>query len=420
MTRVHWKLFAAVAMAMVCHAGGAAAQDARGADIDALISATETDAGALALARRQAGSGDITGAAVTLERSLLLRSGRGSDEVRLYYASVLCRLGDPQRGAYQMAMVHDSGLAGWNETRQACGPVPSRGARANGDGVTGSLSIGLGYESDAYGALTIQFDTAPFPPIRDGGAALVGSADINARFASRRSGHGYASASLQSSNSMSGPDIDFHLGAVRAGYAAYLGGPDRQISGGAVVRHAIVLGDAFLTEYGAEAEYSVGGEDSRWRVNLTAVDQDYQSVLIPTERDGGRYEVGFTYSRATTAERFWTAGAAIEAKDAKQLELGYVAGRVFAAMQTPIPDHDAYFRASGVLRYADYDDTVLAPDRRETRVYLRAGVGVPLARDGLSLEAATTYSARWYDDASMMEDYSSFGAELRLVYRFGQ
>ena len=218
---------AVLALAFACQGGAALAQDASDAQLDAIIAANDSDASALALARQQAGAGDLTAAAATLERSLLLRSSPQSDDVRLYYASVLCRLGDDRRGAYQLANVRNAAAEGWAEARAACGPLPTTTSATRGNGLSGMLTLGVGYDSDALGALTPQFEILGFPTTTEEGASVVASGIINAQFASSVTGHGYAGASLISRTDISGPSVDYQTAAIWGGYARHLGGVPR-------------------------------------------------------------------------------------------------------------------------------------------------------------------------------------------------
>ena len=114
------------------------------------------------------------------------------------------------------------------------------------------------------------------------------------------------------------------------------------------------------------------------------------------------------------------AGAAFEVKGAGEDYLGYRGLRMFAATEAVVSRDGVYVGASGVVRFTDFNDTLSGFDRHETRTHLRAVVGMPLARDGWFAEAAITYSGRWNNEASIFRDFNSTGAELRLVYRFGE
>ena len=335
MFKVRWGWLSLVAATLICTGGAALAQEPGEADLDALISATESDSGALALARRQAGAGDLTGAAVTLERSLLLRSGPSSDNVRLYYASVLCRLGDTRRGIYQTTIASGGDEAAWSEARQACGQSSSNGGVSRGSGMVGRATLGVGYQSDARGAMVIEFEAPGIPATTEEGWAVLGTLDLDGRFAVRQSGHGYAGVSLQTNQSISGFDGDFIIGDVRLGYARYLGAGGQKLSGGVVVSQANLQGDAVVTEYGGQAEYQWGSGDGWWRLNAEAVSQDYEGWA----RDGGKYDLAIRYLRSTGDDRAWMVGAALELKDADYHGLSYFGGRVFAAAQIPIREN---------------------------------------------------------------------------------
>lgn len=414
------RLGAILALALACQAGAAFAQDAGEADLDAIIAANESDEAALALARQQVGVGNLTGAAATLERSLLVRSSPQSDDVRLYYASVLCRLGDDRRGAYQLANVRNAAAVGWAEARAACGQLPPVTSAVRGNGLSGMLTLGVGYDSDALGALTPQFEVIGFPTTTEEGASVVASGIINAQFASSVAGHGYAGASLISRTDISGPEVDYQTAALWGGYARHLGGRDRQLSGGAVLRHSRLQGDGLLTEYGVQTDYSFsGGGPGRWTIRGEAVRQDFLGSGFASARDGEHYEVGVTYRNSPELPRVWTAGAVAEVKTAELDSFAYRGGRAFVAGQMPIGENGAYLTGSGVARYVDFDDSGLGSFGSEARFYLRAAAGMPLNRDGLFAEAAITYSGRRYDDTSFYSDFDSVGAEVRLVYRFG-
>jgi len=414
------RMSAVLVLVAACHGGAAFAQDPLDAELDAMIAANESDEAALALARRQADAGNLTGAAATLERSLLLRSSPQSDDVRLYYASVLCRLGDDRRGAYQLANVRNAAAEGWAEARAACGQLPLATSAVRGDGMSAMLTLGVSYDSDALGALTPQFEVIGFPTATEEGASVVASGIVNGQFASRVTGHGYAGASLISRNDISGPDVDYQTAALWGGYARHLGGDDRQLAGGPIVRHSRLLGDGLLTEYGLQADYSFsGGGPGRWTIRGEAVRQDFLGSGFASVRDGEHYEVGVTYRNSPELPRVWTAGVVAEVKTAELDSFAYRGGRAFVAAQMPIGDNGAYLTGSGVARYVDFDDSGLGSFGSEARFYFRAAAGIPLNREGLFAEAGVTYSGRRYDDTSVYSDFDSVGVEARLVYRFG-
>jgi Flp pilus assembly protein TadD len=81
------------------------------------------------LARQQMRSGDLTGAAATLERVLINHPDAG--EVLLLHASVLCRLDDAEGARLEIDEARGRSMPGqaWSEASAACGPIgrPGRG-----------------------------------------------------------------------------------------------------------------------------------------------------------------------------------------------------------------------------------------------------------------------------------------------------
>ncbi len=142
-------------------------------------------------------------------------------------------------------------MEGWTEARDACAAAPPATAMPRGNTLTGILTLGVGYESDALGSLTNQFDFPGFPAPEEEGVAIIGTAALDARFASRLSGHGYAGGALQTQTEVSGPDTDYTSISGRLGCAWRLRGQDRLWSAGAVARHSILFGDGLVTEFGA-------------------------------------------------------------------------------------------------------------------------------------------------------------------------
>ena len=195
------------------------------ADIDALIDASETNVGAIASARAQAASGDLLGATSALERALLNRPGSESDDVRLYYAAVLCALDDKRRAAYELANVRDASLLGWAEARTACGDIGDgqQASATRGDGVWGELSVGMAYDSDSYGALATEINIPTLPSLAAGGISAVAAARLDARFGTQDRSYFYAGLSFQSKDSLSGPKLDYQVGGLKFGYATKLG-----------------------------------------------------------------------------------------------------------------------------------------------------------------------------------------------------
>ena len=125
-----YSFYLLVALGSAClTAPPALAQADPAAALDQLSrAATGTGPGA-ALARQQIRSGDLTGAAATLERVLINHPDAG--EILLLHASVLCRLDDPDGARLEIDEVRGRSVPGpaWAEANAACGPIgrPGRG-----------------------------------------------------------------------------------------------------------------------------------------------------------------------------------------------------------------------------------------------------------------------------------------------------
>lgn len=98
-------------------------------ELDRLIDAsTETGAG-IALARRQIGDGELTGALGTLERVLM--NDPRADAALLLHASLLCRLDDKPGARAEIAEMRAVAISNqaWAEVTAACGPMTRPGGR---------------------------------------------------------------------------------------------------------------------------------------------------------------------------------------------------------------------------------------------------------------------------------------------------
>lgn len=97
--------------------------------------ALQVDTG-MTLARRQIGETDLLGATGTLER-VLLAHPQASD-ARLLYASLLCRLDDPDGAGVEIGLLAPEAITeeAWREVTDACGPVarPPQAPRTTPEG----------------------------------------------------------------------------------------------------------------------------------------------------------------------------------------------------------------------------------------------------------------------------------------------
>jgi hypothetical protein len=405
------------------------AQEAEDAALKALVDESSSADGAIALARRQASSGDITGAAATLERALL--ADPNANDVRIWYAGFLCQLDDPQGARIEVANLdkQNFGEDAWNALVSACGPMErpapaTGGARA---GVTGEVAFGLAYDSDSFGAQAIQLDTIASPKVKADGLSAITSARINGHSQGYYDQGGvYGGASVRALRSLSGPARRYGLGDVRLGYGRQSDGSDYSLGG--VYRYAWLLGRSYVNEYGGQASVGIAhSENSRVALRGEAVYQNYSSG-VGNPGDGWRYDLGVTWDKTLAKGSMVSVGAAAELKNAKSRENAYRGGRVFAYYQAQVGDSGQYFNLTTMARFVDFKKKVPLQSRNDARLYARAAYGVPLVEDRLFIEGAASYTHRSISvDKTVpatvltnLADYGSFGAELRLVWKFGK
>jgi hypothetical protein len=130
-----------------------------------------------------------------------------------------------------------------------------------------------------------------------------------------------------------------------------------------------------------------------------------------------RYDLGVSYAEWAGTTRYWL-GIAYEGKDAETQRTGYSGGRISGGVRTAITPRGTYTALSSMLRYVQYDNAAGFPPASEVRFLGRAALGTPLM-PGLDIEGAASYSSRNYNAASTLKSYENVGAELRLVWTFG-
>jgi hypothetical protein len=403
----------AAAALMMTAAMPAFAQD--DAALDALLDGSETPDAALSLARKQAREGDLMGAAATLERALLTHS-KNVPEVRLYYAATLCKLGDRQTALSEVSRSGkvDADSPAWAETRAACGDVAL--PASEGFSVGGEISVGLAFDSDLARSLLVEYNLPGYPAVPgEEGFSFIESARINFR-APSGGAFFYGGASGTTKNPLSGSSPHFQVADAVLGIGAPSGNAEFSIGG--VLRHARIGGDPFVTEMGGEAMVSFAmGPNGRLSLRGEVVQQDFMGSTALFSRDGMRYDIGLSYSEWAGTTRYW-AGIAYEGKDAETQRTGYSGARIAGSVRKALTPRGTYTSLSSMLRYVQYDQAVGFPAANETRFLGRAALGSPLV-PGIDIEAAGSYSSRNYNAASRLKSYENYGAELRLVWTFG-
>ena len=417
---MHRPLFTLVGAAVFLMASPAKAQS--DAEIDALL-AEESPEAAMASARRQADAGDLSGAAATLERALL--AAPNAHDARLLYAATLCRLGDVQGARIEIEMLDRQSISdlGWQEANAACGGQLRRPLQAKSAGdaeLSGEAYIGLAYDHDAAGALTLQTDFFGNSRREDGWAALMG-ARLNWRSDGYAgSGGPYAEAALTAKHDINGPDQEYSIAEAHVGYGASAGRIGWSI--GPVIRHLRLSADPYVTEYGGQGELLFGNSGTpRIRVRLVGLVQDYRGDFPGNAADGSRFDLSVAYERPLRSRGVATVGIAGEVKYADQRALGYWGGRLFGGLFLPF-ENDDYLTLAGTLRYVDFrkDSGFFSLDRKDTRAFARLAYGLALPLTRLFVEGALSYTLRDIDSGAGVpfKTYRSPGGEVRLIWKF--
>jgi len=402
-------------------------------DLDQLITNSQSSAGAIRAADEQAQQGDITGASATLERALLINPN--ANDVRLHYATLLCRLDDLRGARFELGKLDGQKFdeTAWAAVQAACGSVtkPKAPANESTSGIRGEVAIGIAYESNTLGALSALTQLPGIATPETDGFAFVSSARLTAQSAGYGSTGGfYGGASSQMRREISGPALSYDLFEARAGYGRQSQGHD--YSFGPVFRHARLFGESFVSELGGQVDVGIAaGKDSRVALRGEIVNQDYATIGNGLATDGWRYDLSATLQVQSGPKVAWALGAGLEHKTAIARFAGYTGARIFGAYRAEVAANGSYIGLSSTFRFLDFaDDQVAAPlDRQDSRLFMRASYGLPLSRTGIFIEGATSYTLRSIRSPQLiaappvlngLADYGSFGAELRLIWNFGK
>ena len=425
----------ALALALVA-AFGVGVGPTAAQDFSAILAAPDDESLNLSYAREQARLGNLSLAASALERILISAPNRHS--VRLFHAVVLYRLGDLQGARDELRRLEAVELTALQraEANSYARRIELGQARRS---FSGSLSAGVAYENDAAGAYFTAFELVGAPPPEEGVSSevslvLEGRADIG----TSQVWEVYGTGLLYDHSAVSGAAIDFQRAGLEVGLARTTRLSRSRIAG--LVRHVRLMGEPQLTEAG------VGG-DSRWRVtNATtlslraeAVSQDYDepgidalSGLLGGDRDGERYSAGVGVNHRFTSRTTVDASLGYEVKSAGYGPFGYAGPRLGLSIDQRL-DTGVYVFANASARWIEYDeaDTVFlgGATRDDVRTHARIALGAPLSafstrgatgdiRENVTLEGAVNYSRR--GSSPPLADFDGWGAELRLIWRFGE
>lgn len=428
-------LISAIAGLTVMTAEVAVAQD-----FDAVLAAPDDPALNLEYARRAVDAGDLNGAAGALERVLIADPNRHG--ARLFYAVVLYRLDDLQGARDQLDLLDTVALTPLQRAEAIRYRARIERSRST-TRFSGTLTAGLTYEDDAAGALTTQFDSVIFPPVSESGGAAV----FTARFTATHDLDGAPGYSVFGTvggydrSTFDDIDGDLRRGDVEAG-VAYVGRLNSwNVS--AVARALNLLDEPYMREVGVKAQtrwrlstattVSVSGEAVSQTFDEPAVDALALALVIGGTRDGWRYDLNLGVTHRLDARSSLGISVGWQDKQADYEPFGYsgpsVRGRYDFGTR-----RGQYLAISGGIQWLDYDapDPVFlgfaTPAREDVRSWGRVAVGAPFAafteagatgdwRQDVVIEGALTYGAR--DSLAPLADYDSWGAEMRLIWRFG-
>lgn len=439
-----WIIAALALGASVFAAAGAAQAQSASPTFEQVLAAPDDVDQNLRYAHERADAGRLLESAAALERVLISRPN--ASDVRLLYVSVLYRLDDLQDAAAQLALIDPAGLT--PAQRAEAGRYRDLVAHRHAHGVrglslSGELAAGVAYDSDAAGALLTQvvpiFWWQP-PVVKQSGAGAVYSGHLDASLPVGPEG-----LSLQGSVSgydrtrVSGGKDDFWVGGARAG-AVY--GRGRGSVGAFVVGRTYSLEHShYLDETGARIE-------GRWRlrpnleVSLAAegVRQKFATPLFAgfifpmgfttITADGDRYDTEASVSWRPNPRVAAGVTAGFERKTSSYKPYAYTSPYVQGGVSLGL-DRGVYANIAGdwrVIDYAAYDYLFTRVKRHNDRGLARVALGVPLsafcshggddcAPRNIAIEASATYVTR--TDRSRIAAYRDTGAELRLIWRFG-
>ena len=406
-------------------------------DFEAVFAAPDDPELNLEFARRAADAGDLNSAAGALERVLIADPNRHS--TRLFYAVILYRLDDLQGARDQLALLDGVALTPLQRAEADRNRARIERSRSR-TRISGSLSAALTYEEDAAGALTTQFDSLFPGSVSEEGGAAVFAGRLTATHDLEAAGYSvFGTIGGLDRSTFDDIDGDFRRGDLEAGLS-YVGRKNSwNIS--AVARALDLFGDPYMREVGVKAQarwrtsplttFSVSAEAASQTFDEPAVDA--VASFIGGDRDGWRYDLNFAVTHRLSTRSSVGVSAGWQEKQADYEPFGYSGPSIQARFDTS-SRRGQYLAISGGLQWLDYDapDPVFigfaAPAREDARSWARVAVGAPISaftaagatgdwRQDVGLEGALTYGAR--DSLEPLADYDSWGAELRLTWRFG-
>ncbi len=408
--------------------------------IDDVLAAPDDLALNLAFAKAEANDGDLLSAAGALERILLVQPN--AHQARLFYAAVLYRLGDYQGARQQLRQLDSVELTPLQRAEKARyeKSIQKRLARFE---YTGQVAAGVAWQDDAFGALNTAHEFfGPTPPEEEGTAAVY-SARVDALYKLRPEGEYalYGSLAGYFQEQIDGPESEYQRGELRGG-VKYVG-RKKSWSAGVVARKVRLFQEDYLTEVGAQ-----GAFNKRITMATTlhlageAVSQEFDNeppflAFFGGFRDGSRSEVSVGATHRFSSRSILSGAVGYEWKEAQRNPWSYEAPSLRVSYDQ-LFGRGVYASLAGQVRNVKFDkeDPFLfdfvnfEPVRREDmRSNARLALGAPISafapqgatgdiREDIKVEGAVNYTSR--ETESPLADWEGWGAELRLIWRFGR
>ena len=382
----------------------------------------------LAYARQQADAGELLGAAAALER--MLYGNPDWDSARLFYAGLLVRMDDRQGAERELRLLQTRPLSAEQRAEltritaslEDTADVSSRELA----GLSGQISVAARYDDDAGGVFgDVLFGGGGNEG--DESALLQAQLQYTTPLGDAASGFARGELALRRHEDMEAADYSVYGAAL-----GIRGGGGRTVwEAEAGADFVDIAGDDYLDQYGLRLRLGVDVTDT---ATLSAVarwhDQDFQDFPANPagrQRSGDLWELGPRLDwRPSDALRL-RANILYQDKSARSDVLAYDGVKLDADALLQL-SADTYLRGYGVWRDLSYDAespfVFPAAARSDQILRLRGALGVrasafaaglPLASD-ITVEFAVNHLER--DTNIAGGDFSSTGAEIRLVYGF--
>ena len=386
-------------------------------------------------AQQEAAAGNLLGAAATLERLLL--NEPNWDDVRLFYAAVLFRLGDYQGAEREVRILEERPLSPDLREQLEDFKDKLRGEQSRSN-LSGSIAFGVTYDGNV--AVNTADPNVAASDTNDYGITGRLRVKYEYEIGGPQDVSFVAFLSTYSKLYEDFGQVDFNFITGRTGLEGSDGPYEWRVL--LDVKNLDIAGDQYLKEYGVS---------SRLRRELTPSttlqlsgdysNQEYDNIVIgslPTiqedQRSGLKYSGIASLNHKFTAQISGTVGLGYQRKKAEYNPYSTDSLLVTAALSRSFRN-GAYALVNYFYRDVEYDEAdFLIVDgsqgpREEERRYSRGAVGIPIGAiiktendnlqdtlDSLNIEFSVFHDKRSanYD----VYDFENTGGELQLIWQF--